>query len=166
MMIERGGEDEDKRARFRAVSEEWFRFLGLTVSEKSRKRGRSMMEDEMIVKKEMMERREWLKQVNLDKWLKKKMCNEWAFRGEQKDILELVKSGTERVMGIMRTEGGKSMIFMFWGWLDGNGMTVVVVPLSGTVPVAMERRLMERMKMREEDVTVVRGETGRKELVW
>ena len=142
ILSEKSGASEGNRAKFRKISEEWFRFLKLMVSKKSGKGKRITGNKETIVKYEEKIRKRVIKELNLDEVLKNK--TEMIFRGKQKEILELVKQGEERILnmmktGVTKTGGGKSMVFMFWRLDPGNGMTVVVVPL-----VVLKDDLVER----------------------
>ena len=51
------------------------------------------------------------------------------FRGQQKAALEAVMRGEPRVLVVMGTGGGKSLVFMLPAWCGSGGTTVVVVPL-------------------------------------
>ncbi|KAL8760967.1 MAG: hypothetical protein Q9194_007743, partial [Teloschistes cf. exilis] len=62
--------------------------------------------------------------------LRKMMGNEQAeFRGSQKCIVESIIAGQERILDIMPTGEGKSLLFMLAAFCGSGRVTVVVVPL-------------------------------------
>ena len=50
------------------------------------------------------------------------------FRGAQEDALKLIVGGCLRVVIVMRTGGGKSLLFMLPAAASPGGVTIVVVP--------------------------------------
>lgn len=65
-----------------------------------------------------------------------------TFRGLQLEGLEAIISGEPRVVMIMRTGGGKSLMFMLPAFCSLGGTTVVVVPLV-SLWSDLERRCRE-----------------------
>lgn len=53
------------------------------------------------------------------------------FRGVQGAAIDAIKRGDSRVVVVMPTGGGKSMLFMLPAWVgQRGGLTIVVVPLT------------------------------------
>jgi superfamily II DNA helicase RecQ len=53
------------------------------------------------------------------------------FRGVQEAAIQSIQAGHSRVVVVMPTGGGKSMLFMLPAWVaQRGGLTVVVVPLT------------------------------------
>ena len=65
-----------------------------------------------------------------------------SFRGSQLEGLRAIVSGEPRVVMVMRTGGGKSLMFMLPAFCSVGGVTVVVVPLI-SLRSDLERRCKE-----------------------
>ena len=76
--------------------------------------------------------------------LKKMMGPRCRFRGVQRQAMAAVMRGESRVMAIMGTGSGKSLLFMLPAWcgMGMGGTTVVVVPL-----IALREDMVRRCRM-------------------
>lgn len=63
------------------------------------------------------------------------------FRGKQREGLEAIVAGEPYITVIMRTGGGKSLMFMLPAFASEDGVTVVIVPI-----VSLREDLWERCK--------------------
>ena len=63
------------------------------------------------------------------------------FRGHQRAIIEAIIRGEERVLAIMPTGGGKSLLFQLPAFCEEGGVTIVVVPL-----IALKQDLHRRCR--------------------
>ena len=70
-----------------------------------------------------------LQKVDIERELQAMMGDGVRFRGQQKAIIQAVMRGEARVLAIMPTGGGKSLIFMLPAFCSVGGVGVVVVPL-------------------------------------
>jgi superfamily II DNA helicase RecQ len=50
------------------------------------------------------------------------------FRGMQREALDAIISGQFRIIVVMRTGGGKSLLFMLPAAVSQDGVTIVVMP--------------------------------------
>ena len=67
-----------------------------------------------------------LRTVDVDRELRHMMRDEQAeFRGFQKSVVEAIMGGQERVLAIMPTGGGKSLLFMLPAFCGEEGIIVV-----------------------------------------
>jgi superfamily II DNA helicase RecQ len=130
---ERDGEVANKRAQFRQASVSWHRFLGFESSWEDGRRQRGRVHEPFEQEAEAGRFGRWqaLRQVNIQTALEKMMGRGRRFRGVQRDAIQAVMRGDPRVMVVMGTGGGKSLIFMLPAWcgMGRGGMTVVIAPL-------------------------------------
>lgn len=140
---ERDGEVANKREQFRRVSESWHRFLGFESSWEDGRRQRRRAREPFEKEAEAIRFRRWqeLRQVNIQRALEKMMGRGSGFRGLQREAIHAIMRGDPRVMLIMGTGGGKSLVFMLPAWcsIGRGGLTVVVVPL-----IALRRDMKRR----------------------
>lgn len=74
------------------------------------------------------ERWQQMREIDVEGRLKN-MCGTGAkFRGKQREALDAIVSGQPRIVVVMRTGGGKSLLFMLPAAASRDGVTVVVVP--------------------------------------
>jgi len=126
---------------FRRVSRDWHRFLWFPSawSEESadpdvRRRVKQEREDARFRQFEQM------RAMNPLAELRRFYNNPNAeFRGLQGEALEVITQGHPRVVVVMRTGGGKSLLFMLPAFASKGGLTIVVVP---------KRALQANMKQR------------------
>ncbi len=136
---EQDGAVESIRQKYRQARENWHRFLGFhdPVDRRSHKRKRAGWEDE--AEEGRRERVKRLRQVDIGVELKRMMKPEAEFRGNQRAIIEAIVRGEERVLAIMPTGSGKSLLFMLPAFCGVGGVTIVVVPL-----IALKQDLRRR----------------------
>jgi superfamily II DNA helicase RecQ len=115
---------------FRQVSQDWHRFIGWP----SASRAGANWELHRQIRREHEEAafRQWerMRGIDIDGQLRE-MFNSVAaeFRGIQRPALQaIVRDGRRRVVVIMRTGGGKSLMFMLPARGSPQGTTVVIVP--------------------------------------
>ena len=144
---EQDGAVESMRQKYRQASENWHRLLGFhdTVDAQSRKRKRAGWEEE--VDDGRRERWKRIKELDLDRELKRMMGTEDAqFRGHQKEIIDAIVRGESRVLAVMPTGGGKSLLFMLPAFCGAGGVTIVsttggISPDRITVILTVDRSL-------------------------
>ena len=104
----------NKRAQFRQVSVSWHRFLGFESSWEDGRRQRGRAREPFKQEAEAIRFRRWqeLRQVNIQMALEKMMGRGSRFRGVQREAIQAVMRGDPRVMVVMGTGGGKSLVFM------------------------------------------------------
>jgi superfamily II DNA helicase RecQ len=118
---------QSEQASFRKVSVSWHRFI--------RRPSATAGKDEVAVGldeyRKMVEEERWakLRKVNLNVSLRDMLGLNASFRGSQFEGLKAILSGEPRVVMVMRTRGGKSLMFMLPAFCSVGGVTVVVVPL-------------------------------------
>ena len=125
---EQDGVVESMRQKFRTASENWHGFLGFGVPGEG---GRAKRKRKEVGWKEEAEegrrkRHRRLRTIDMDVEMRKMMRNEQAeFRGLQKSIMESIVGGQERILAIMPTGGGKSLLFMLPAFCEKGGVTIV-----------------------------------------
>ncbi|KAL8797992.1 MAG: hypothetical protein Q9200_007837, partial [Gallowayella weberi] len=107
---EQDGVVESMREKFRRASENWHRFLGFQIPGEgvcaNRKRKPTGWEEEAEQGRRKRHRR--LRTIDVEMELRKMMGDDQAeFRGSQKEIVESIIAGQERILAIMPTGGGK-----------------------------------------------------------
>ena len=125
---EQDGVVESMRQKYRQASENWHRFLGFDdhSQQPGEKRKRTGWEDD--AEEGRRERWKRIKEMDLDRELKRMMGTEEArFRGHQKEIIEAIVQGESRVLAVMPTGGGKSLLFMLPAFCGGGGVTIVSI---------------------------------------
>src|SRR5947199_10853044 len=88
--------------------------------------------------------RRWqkLRQTNLQEALQQLMGPETQFRGKQLAALRAIMDNKSPIILVMRTGGGKSLMFMLPASVKEAGTTVVVTPLTA-LKYDMQRRCRE-----------------------
>ncbi|MCJ1379568.1 hypothetical protein MMC17_002670 [Xylographa soralifera] len=129
---EKDGAVESRRKRFRKASEAWHSLLGFAAGDGAeevvgRKRARAPFEE--VAGESRLARGKRLRGADLEGELQALMGEGSRFRGPQKAALEAIMHGESRVLVVMGTGGGKSLIFMLPTWCGSGGTTIVVVPL-------------------------------------
>lgn len=154
LIQEMSGSVVEVRKGFRASSVMWHAFLRFPSAmdgddgEKraGSKRGRSEVGRVMINWQDGQERAQvgrWklARQIDLDVELKRAFGEDAEFRGQQRAALEAIIRGDARVVAIMATGEGKSMLFMLPAICVRGGMTIVVLPL-----ISLRQDMMRRCR--------------------
>lgn len=118
-----------EQERFRKVSIDWHRLLHFPSSWEE---GPSNMPVHRRMRKEEEEARvrRWqqMRGVDVEAQLKQLYGPAARFRGMQRSALDAIVAGAPRVLAIMRTGGGKSLLFTLPAAGSRDGVTAVVVP--------------------------------------
>ena len=125
---EQDGVVESMRQKYRQASENWHRFLGFddNSQQPGKKRKRTGWEEN--AEEGRKERWKRIKEMDLDRELKRMMGTEEArFRGHQKEIIEAIVQGESRVLAVMPIGGGKSLLFILPAFCGGGGVTIVSI---------------------------------------
>jgi superfamily II DNA helicase RecQ len=115
---------------FRQVSQDWHRFIGWPSAVKTG----ANRELNQKIKQERDEAafRQWerMREIDIGVQLREMFNSVTAdFRGIQREALQaIVREGRRRVLVIMRTGGGKSLMFMLPARGSPQGTTIVIVP--------------------------------------
>jgi superfamily II DNA helicase RecQ len=83
-----------------------------------------------------------LRETDLSVVLREMLGPNASFRGSQLEGLKTIVSGEPRVVMVMRTGGGKSLMYMLPAFCSIGGVTVVVVPLM-SLRSDLEKRCQE-----------------------
>ncbi|KAK5110579.1 hypothetical protein LTR85_000994 [Meristemomyces frigidus] len=119
-----------EKDRFRRVSVDWHRFLQFPSAWEPdsqdpdvRRRIKQEQDDARFHRWEQM------RNIDVEAELRRLYHDPRAtFRGAQRDALNLIIGGCPRIVIIMRTGGGKSLLFMLPAAASHGGVTIVVVP--------------------------------------
>ncbi|KAJ4392412.1 hypothetical protein N0V91_011400 [Didymella pomorum] len=82
-----------------------------------------------------------LRKMDTAAQLQRMMGKAAEFRGVQKEAINAIVAGKSRVVAVMLTGAGKSMLFMLLAWAEQGGTTVVVVLL-----IALRGDMMRRCR--------------------
>ncbi|XP_022163480.1 uncharacterized protein LOC111028984 [Myzus persicae] len=114
---------------FREVSVDWHRFMQFpssyevqNVSPDIRRRTKQEQDSRKF------ERWQQMRQIDVEAQLKKMYGARAQFRGKQREALDAIVSGQPRIVVVMRTGGGKSLLFMLPAAASRDGVTIVVMP--------------------------------------
>ena len=138
LMEEMGGAVASTRERFRIASRMWHLWLGFVSAEDQsethestgiRKRKRIETPWEAIAQERRRARELLLRSVDPEQELRRMLGSDVRFRGEQKRAIEAIVRGVPRVVVVMPTGEGKSLLFQLPAFIAPSGMTIVVVPL-------------------------------------
>lgn len=119
----------EERKAFREVSVDWHRFVHFPSSYTRKNispdvQRRIKQEDE----DQRMHRWQQMRSIDVGRQLKKMYGPQAEFRGKQREALDLIVSGHPRIIVVMRTGGGKSLLFMLPAAASIDGVTIVVMP--------------------------------------
>ena len=125
---EQDGVVEGIRQKYRRASENWHRFLGFQIPGEGirgfGKRKQAEWEEEVGSRRRKRHRR--FQTIDIDIELRKMIRDDHAeFRGIQKSIVECVIKGKERVLAIIPTGGGKSLLFILPAFYGAGGVSIV-----------------------------------------
>lgn len=132
-MQELPGSTAERRQQFRTASVDWHRFLGFQSSVAGEcRRGIKRQGDpfELHGKRARVERQERLRRVDPEDELSWMMREPMSLRGVQGTALQAIQQGHSKIIVVMPTGGGKSMLFMLPAFVSQGGVTVVVVPFT------------------------------------
>ena len=120
----------ERRLAFRRVSIEWHRFL---MFESALPKIKGEHQDPQFVvgqaaRDTRFRRWEALRKIDIHAALRRLVGKTAVFRGVQEPAIRAVVAGKSRIVAVMGTGGGKSLIFMLPAACT-DGVTVVVVPL-------------------------------------
>jgi superfamily II DNA helicase RecQ len=114
---------------FREVSVDWHRFMqfpsSYEVQNVSPDIKRRIKQEQDSRKFERWQR---MRQIDVGGQLKKMYGAQAQFRGKQREALDAIVSGQPRIVVVMRTGGGKSLLFMLPAAASQDGVTIVVMP--------------------------------------
>jgi superfamily II DNA helicase RecQ len=121
-----------EKEQFRKVSVDWHRLLGFRSSSQ-REATNPDAERRRGAEREAAELRRFrqMREVDVDVQLARFYGRRDAeFRGVQRAALEAVCNAEPFVLAVMPTGGGKSLLFMLLAAASGDGVTIVVVPMT------------------------------------
>ncbi|KAH0553468.1 hypothetical protein GP486_006460, partial [Trichoglossum hirsutum] len=136
---------QQMRYRFRVSSIEWHEVLQFTSQLKGLKlSGQKRLQEEEHEGSPGPRFRRWqtLRQTNLQEVLQQLMGLETRFRSKQHAALQAIIANKSPIILVMRTGGGKSLMFMLPASIQEAGTTVVVMPLIA-LKQDMQRRCRE-----------------------
>jgi superfamily II DNA helicase RecQ len=114
---------------FREVSVDWHRFMQFPSSYEVQNVSpdiKRRIKQEQDSRK--FERWQQMRQVDVEGQLKRMYGAQAQFRGKQREALDAIVSGQPRIVVVMRTGGGKSLLFMLPAAASRDGVTIVVMP--------------------------------------
>ena len=119
-----------EKDKFRRVSVDWHRFMHFPSAWQPDSRDPDV---QRRIKQEQNDARvrQWerMRNIDVEAELRRLYRNPHArFRGAQRAALDLIVGGCPRLVIIMRTGGGKSLLFMLPAAASRGGVTIVVVP--------------------------------------
>ena len=144
-LLEQFGSTLDRRMKFRASSIEWHRFLGFdssqTVDEEVRGKRAAPWEEE--ADGGAVKRRRLLSRVDPQAAFKEMSndANGQLYEAQEAGIRAVLR-GDNVVLAVMKTGGGKSLIFQLPAWLAASGTTIIVVPFVA-LRADLKRRSVE-----------------------
>lgn len=119
-----------EQEKFRRVSVDWHRFLHFQSAwDKDRVDPDLLRKVSIEQQKEECKRWQQVRDADLKKVLTKITGQHSEFRGLQEKGLKAIIERISRVLIVMRTGGGKSLLFMIPAMVSRGGATIVVVPL-------------------------------------
>ena len=151
-MQELPGSMASRRQQFRTASVDWHRFLGFGSSIRDEvQRGVKRKGDPFQAhsKRACIEREQRVKHMDVAEEMAWMMGQNVSLRSVQGEALSAIKNGEGKIVVVMPTGAGKSMLFMLPAFVGVGGVTVVVVPFV---------TLRHDMKGRSEKVGVSVGE--------
>jgi superfamily II DNA helicase RecQ len=136
---------QQMRYRFRVSSLEWHEVLQFAGQLRGLKLlGQKRLQEDEHERSPGPRFRRWqtLRQTNLQEALQRLMGLETQFRGKQHTALEAIMANKSPIILVMRTGGGKSLMFILPASIREAGTTVVVTPLIA-LKQDMQRRCRE-----------------------
>ncbi|KAF2218115.1 P-loop containing nucleoside triphosphate hydrolase protein, partial [Elsinoe ampelina] len=119
-----------EREDFRKVSVDWHKFLGFSSALEDPVEGsEARRQEELRLKADQFLRWKKIRAIQLTQALHQLHGPGAVFRGLQKKALKAIIEGERRLMVIMGTGKGKSLLFMLPVKAVPGGLTVVIVPL-------------------------------------
>jgi len=118
-----------EQARFRKVSIDWHRMLRFPSSWTDHAVSSEVQHQQEVQAREAQQRR-WdrVRSVNISATLTKLYDREAQLRGIQEPAMKAIVAQAPRVLAIMRTGGGKSLLFMLPVAGTSDGVTIVIMP--------------------------------------
>lgn len=155
LIREMSGSIAEVRKGYKAASIMWHAFLrfGSVIDEekrdggvRSRKRKRFEGEEAPVNWHDGMEKAQVLrwklaKSLDLEVELKRVFGENATYRGQQKEALQAIMNGEARVVAVLATGEGKSLLFMLPALCVRGGLTILVLPL-----IALRQDMMKRCK--------------------
>jgi len=139
LISERDGTVASTRARFRTVSCMWHLWLGFDTAfdhegsdgrQTIGKRKTSEMPWEAVMEAKQAARWKHLRGTDIQTGLQQMMRSGAArFRGVQREAIQAIVEGAPRIIAVMPTGEGKSLLFQLPAYISPRGLTIVVVPL-------------------------------------
>lgn len=139
LISERDGTVASTRARFRTVSCMWHLWLGFDTAfdhegregtQTKGKRKTSEMPWEAVMEAKQAARWKHLRGADTQAGLQQMMRSGAArFRGVQREAIQAIVEGAPRIIAVMPTGEGKSLLFQLPAYISPRGLTIVVVPL-------------------------------------
>jgi superfamily II DNA helicase RecQ len=114
---------------FREVSMDWHRFMQFPSSYEVKNVSpdiKRRIKQEQDSRK--FERWRQMQDIDVEDQLKKMYGAHARFRGKQREALDAIIGGQSRIVVVMRTGGGKSLLFMLPAAASQDGVTIVVMP--------------------------------------
>lgn len=132
-MQELPGSTAGRRQQFRTASVDWHRFLGFASSIKDevqrgvKRRGDPFQQHSKRARVDRQERLRHMDVVEEMTWMTRK---EMRLRSVQPEAFQAIQRGDGKIVVVMPTGAGKSMLFMLPAFVSVGGVTVVVVPFT------------------------------------
>lgn len=130
-MQELPGSMASRRQQFRTASVDWHRFLGFNSSIKDEvQRGIKRKGDPFQIhsKRSRIEREQRVRHMDIAGEMKWMMKQDVSLRSAQGEALAAIQKGDGKIVVVMPTGAGKSILFMLPAAVGAGGVTVVVVP--------------------------------------
>jgi RecQ family ATP-dependent DNA helicase len=150
LMQEMKGSVASVREGFRTASRIWHMWLGFTSAEdaidiynatKDKKRKLALPPWEEAVQQRRRAREKLLNTVDIHQELRRMFPKDVTFRGVQEQAMRAIVRGDPRIVVVMPTGEGKSILFQLPAFIAPSGITIVVVPL-----VQLRFDMMDRCK--------------------
>ncbi|KAI7592076.1 hypothetical protein KC316_g2508 [Hortaea werneckii] len=125
------GSMTSRRQQFRTASVDWHRFLGFNSSIRDEvQRGIKRKGDPFQAhsKRSRIEREQRVRHMDVAEEMKWMMKQDVSLRSAQGEALSAIQRGDGKIVVVMPTSSGKSMLFMLPASVASEGVTVVVVP--------------------------------------
>ncbi|KAK3613862.1 hypothetical protein LTR56_027628 [Elasticomyces elasticus] len=143
------GSVADVRQGFRKASEMWHTWLGFASADRhsepyrrvhGRKRGAPIESPWQGIQQQARRGREtWLRQAPIEEELQRMIGPDIRFRGIQEAAMRSIIRGDPRIVAVMPTGCGKSILFQLPAFVTPGGLTIVVVPITALRADMMQR---------------------------